>query len=103
MCGFPLFIIGNSFFSFMDLFSPRIAHGEEKRRRKKRGKYIIKNVREAKGLMKTNLVISESDARDIRNEDASSQILKKCRVIVIVSSSLGGIEGRSLDQFAFYR
>ncbi len=82
------------FFSFMDLFSPRIAHGEEKLRRKKRGKYIIQNVREAKGLMKTNLVISESDARDIRNEDASSRILKKCRVIVIVSSSLGGIEGK---------
>lgn len=87
----------------IDLFSPQIARAEEKRKRKKRGKYIIKNVKQAQGLMKTNLVISESDAIDIRKEDASSQILKKCRVVVIVSSSLGGIEGRLLDYFALSR
>ena len=53
--------------------------------------------------MRANLVISESDARNIREEDASSQILKKCRVIVIVSSSIGGIEGRFLPHIALGR
>ena len=85
-----------------DLFSPRSALAEESRKRKRRGRYIIKDVKQASGLMKTNLVISEKDARDINKENASSRILKKCRVIVIVSSSLGGIEGRSIMHLAFY-
>jgi len=85
------------------LFSPRTALAEERRRRKRRGKYIIKNVRQAQGLMKTNLVISEGDAKDIREADASSQILKKCRVMVIVSSPIGGIEGHLLEHLAFFR
>jgi hypothetical protein len=89
--------------SLEDLFSPREARADERRKRKKRGKYIIKNVHQAQGLMKTNLVISEEDARDIRKEDASSQILKKCRVMVIVSSSIGGIEGSLLKHFALSR
>lgn len=80
--------------SLRNLFSPSVALAEEKRRRKKRGKYIITNVKQAQGLLKTNLLISENDAKNIREEDASSLILKKCRVIVIVSRSIGGIEGR---------
>ncbi len=83
-----------------DLFSPQLAFAQEKKKRKRRGKYIIKNVKKAQGLKRTNLVISESDAKNIREEDASSQILKKCRVIVIVSSSIGGIEGKFLPHFA---
>ena len=81
-------------FSLRHLFSPRIARAEEKPKRKKRQKFIIKNVTQAEGLMKTNLVISERDAMDIKKEDVSSKILKNCRVVVIVSSSLGGIEGK---------
>jgi len=72
---------------------PSRAMAEEKAGRKRQGKFVVKDVAQAKGLMKTNLVISEADAADIREEDASSQILKKCRVIVAVSSSIGGIEG----------
>ncbi|MDY7036830.1 MAG: hypothetical protein SV375_11800 [Thermodesulfobacteriota bacterium] len=80
--------------SLRKLFSTPVVLAEEKLRRKKRGKYIITNVKQAQGLMKTNLLISESDANNIRKEDASSQILKKCRVIVIVSRSIGGVEGK---------
>ena len=83
-----------SFSSLRGLFSPQVARAEERRKRKRRGRYIIKNVKRAEGLMRANLVISESDARGIRAEDASSQILKKCSVIIIVSSAIGGIEGR---------
>jgi hypothetical protein len=82
------------------LLSPTLAQAEERRRRKRRGRYIIKNVKQAQGLMKTNLVISESDAIDIKGEDASSRILERCRVIVIVSGPIGGIEGRSLPFLA---
>jgi hypothetical protein len=85
------------------LLSPPWAMAQEKTERKRQGKYVVKDVTQAQGLMKTNLVISEADAKEIREEDASSQILKKCRVIVVVSSSLGGIEGRLPARLALGR
>ena len=80
--------------------SVREAHAEEKKKRQKRRRYIVKKVNEAQGLMRTNLVISENDARQLTDEDASSQILKKCRVIVIAASPIGGIEGQIMRYFA---
>ncbi|MBW2616866.1 MAG: hypothetical protein JRD02_11925, partial [Deltaproteobacteria bacterium] len=50
----------STFTKFMELLSPRAAQAGEKRKRKKRGKYIIKDVQQVRGLMKTNIVISES-------------------------------------------
>lgn len=88
---------------FMTIISPSIAQAAEKNKRKKRERYIIKDVEQVRGIMKTDLVISESDAKSINAEDASSQILGNCRVIVIVSSSIGGIEGRFIDYLAFDR
>lgn len=87
----------------LDLISPDAAQAQERQKRKRRGKYIIKDVQGVQGLMKTNVVISESDAKSIREEDASNQILKKCRVIVIASSSLGGIEGKVFKYLALGR
>jgi hypothetical protein len=61
--------------------------------RQKRGKYIVKDAKNVQGLAKTNLVLSAEDAMELQAEDANSQILKKCRVVVVVSSPIGGIEG----------
>jgi hypothetical protein len=69
------------------------AGGDEKRAKRKN--YIVKDVKEAHGLMNTNLLISDADTRHLKSEDASSQILKQCRVIVIVSSPIGGVEGKT--------
>ena len=66
--------------------------GEPEKRRKRKN-YIVKDVRQAQGLMNTNLLISAADTQELKSEDASSRILKQCRVIVIVSSPIGGIEG----------
>ncbi len=66
----------------------------EPEKRAKRKNYIVKDVRQSQGLMNTNLLISAADTQDLKSEDASSRILKQCRVIVIVSSPIGGIEGR---------
>lgn len=65
-------------------------------RRVKRGQLIITSAKQAQGLKKTNLIISQKDAKKIRAQDASSDILKECRVIVIVSGTVGGIEGELL-------
>ena len=76
------------------LFSVREAMAQDKKiKRTKRKRFIIKNVQKAEGLNKTNLVISEEDAKKLKSEDVSGQILKKCRVIVVVNSSIGGVEG----------
>lgn len=61
--------------------------------RKQRGKYLVVDAQDVDGLSKTNLVVSAEDAKTLKAEDASSRILKKCRVIVIASSPIGGIEG----------
>ncbi len=52
---------------------------------------------QAEGLKKTNLVISQSDADQLKKEDISSQVLRECRVIVIVNSPIGGVEGNILQ------
>jgi hypothetical protein len=87
----------------LGFLSPSWAVAQEKADRKRQRKYVVKDVTQVEGLMKTNLVISEADAKEIREEDASSQILKKCRVIVAVSSSLGGIEGGLPPHLARWR
>ncbi|MEJ2199915.1 MAG: hypothetical protein P8X63_02710 [Desulfuromonadaceae bacterium] len=60
----------------------------------------MKKVQNLQGLSRTNLVISEKDAQELKQEDASSQILQKCRVIIIVSSPIGGIEARFVPVLA---
>ncbi|MBU1712275.1 MAG: hypothetical protein KKD47_04135 [Proteobacteria bacterium] len=77
---------------FLFLTDEAVAGDNEKRIKRKN--YIVKDVKEAQGLMNTNLLISETDTRQLKSEDASSQILKQCRVIVIVSSPIGGVEGK---------
>jgi hypothetical protein len=42
----------------------------------------------------TNAVISNHDAQRLRQEDAASKILKECRVIIITSVPIGGIEDK---------
>jgi len=72
------------------------AHAGE---RKKRRRYIVKKVEDIKGLYNTNLVVSEADAKSIKAANNSSGILQKTRVVVVVSSAIGGIEGALEYQF----
>lgn len=62
--------------------------------RTKRPRYIVTSARQVRGMARTNLVISNYDAQRLRQEDAASKILKECRVIIITSAPIGGIEGR---------
>ncbi len=83
------------------LLSAKEALAETKDRRRKRRRFIIKEVQNVKGLNRTNLLISENDARELAQEDLSSRILKDCRVIVIISTPIGGIEGSMPSYLAF--
>ena len=79
--------------SVLQLLFVRKAYAGEDKKKRKRRKFIVSEVKQAQGLMKTNLIISEDDARRVSAEDGSSRILKKCRVIILISSPVGGIEG----------
>lgn len=78
----------------VELFTPARVFAQSPGKTRQRRKLIVKTVEEASGLLNTNLVISARDAEDLQKEDASSKILKECRVIIVAVSPIGGIEGR---------
>lgn len=71
------------------------------RPRSRRPRYIVTSAQQVRGMARTNLVISSSDVMRLRQEDAASQILKDCRVIIITSAPIGGIEGRNSNESHF--
>lgn len=77
------------------LLSPARALAEETTPPQSSGRrrYIVKKVENVEGLARTNLVVSNADAQALAAEDTASLILKKCRVIIIVNSPIGGVEG----------
>lgn len=44
--------------------------------------------------IKANLVVSEEDAQKLQQLNQKTGALKQCRVVVVVSSEIGGLEGR---------
>ena len=75
------------------IFPDVVMAGEKKKKRKKRKRFIVNEVKATRGLMKTNLVINEKDAKNLKKKDQSSRILKKCRVIIVLNAPTAGIEG----------
>lgn len=69
------------------------AYAGQPERRKRKKPYIIKSAKGTSGLMRANIIISRKDAEDLEEADEAAKILKKCRVVIIVDSSVGGIEG----------
>lgn len=85
--------LNNLFSGVLQLLPGRKAYAGEDKKKRKRRKFIVSEVKQAQGLLKTNLIISEEDARRVSAEDGSSRILKDCRVIILISSPVGGTEG----------
>jgi hypothetical protein len=48
---------------------------------------------DASGAIKANLIVSKEDAEKIKVIAAKTGALKECRVVVVVSSEVGGLEG----------
>jgi len=82
-----------------NLLSDSIAFAQDEKKKIKKGKYIVKEVERAEGLKNTNLIISEKDASQLVSEDKKNDILKNCRVIIIVSGSIGGVESNLPNSF----
>ena len=82
-----------------NLLSASNAFAQDEKKKIKKGKYIVTEVERAEGLKNTNLIINEKDASQLVSEDKKNDILKNCRVIVIVSGSIGGVESKLPNSF----
>jgi hypothetical protein len=65
-----------------------------KQKRRQGYKPLVVSAADAEGKLKANLIISEEDAAKIKAVDEKTGALKQCRVVVVVSSEVGGLEGR---------
>lgn len=54
---------------------------------------VIKATGTDGSAIKANLVVSEEDAKKLQQIDKATGALKQCRVVVVVSSEIGGLEG----------
>ena len=64
-----------------------------KQKRRQGYKPLVVSAADADGKLKANLIISEEDAAKIKAVDEKTGALKQCRVVVVVSSEVGGLEG----------
>lgn len=79
-------------------YMPEGAGDASKTKRRQGYKPLVVKAAGADGkTIKANLVISEEDARKLQQLNQSTGALKQCRVVVVVSSEIGGLEGRLLS------
>ncbi|HSE41304.1 MAG TPA: hypothetical protein VLH08_11120 [Acidobacteriota bacterium] len=67
--------------------------GEKKKRRQGYNPMLVKAAG-TDGKLKATLIVSEADAQKIVDADDESGVLKNCKVVVVVSSEVGGLEGK---------
>jgi hypothetical protein len=75
-------------------YAPEEATEQNKPKRRQGYKPLVVKAAGADGKLKTNLIVSAEDAQRIVDADDATNALKECRVVVVVSSEAGGIEGR---------
>jgi len=54
---------------------------------------IVVNAVDSAGKLKATLIVSEEDAAKLKAIDQKTNALKECRVVIVVSSEAGGVEG----------
>ncbi len=65
------------------------------KKKRRRGYQTIKvKSSDSDGKLKANIVVSAEDAKKLVKADKESGALRKCRVVVVMDSEIGGIEGR---------
>ncbi|HSP05524.1 MAG TPA: hypothetical protein VLR94_00015, partial [Acidobacteriota bacterium] len=75
-------------------YMPEGAADSAKAKRRQGYKPLVVKATGADGkAIKANLVVSEEDARKLQQLDQATGALKQCRVVVVVSSEVGGLEG----------
>lgn len=67
--------------------------GPSKQKRRQGYKPLVVSAVDAGGNLKANLIVSEQDAKKLKAVDEKTGAMKQCRVVVVVSSEVGGLEG----------
>ena len=76
------------------LFQDLLAQQASPKRRRGGDNPLVIQGTEARGTLKADIVVTEESARKIRQAEASSKVLSEGKVIVVVRSDVGGVEGR---------
>jgi hypothetical protein len=62
--------------------------------RKRGGETLLVKASGTKGALKADIVVTEETAKKLRDAEGSSKVLSDARVVVVVRSDVGGVEGR---------
>ena len=74
-------------------YSPDPPQPQQKKRRQGYNPMLVKAAG-TDGKLKATLIVSEADAQKIVDADDEHGVLKECKVVVVVSSEVGGLEGK---------
>jgi hypothetical protein len=75
-------------------YSPDPPQPQEKKKRRQGYNPMLVKAAGTDGKLKATLIVSEADAQKIVDADDEKGLLKECKVVVVVSSEVGGLEGK---------
>ncbi len=75
-------------------YEPQTSQSTSSRKRRQGYHPMVVSAVGSEGTLKANLIVSDEDAAKLKTLDQKTGALKQCRVVVVVSSELGGVEGR---------
>ncbi len=79
-------------------YEPQTNPSTSSRKRRQGYRPLVVNAVGAEGTLKANLIVSDEDAAKLKAVDQKTGALKQCRVVVVVSSEIGGVEGNRKDE-----
>lgn len=62
--------------------------------RKRGGETLVVKATGTKGALRSDIVVTEDTAKKLREAESSSKVLSDTKVVVVVRSDVGGVEGR---------
>ena len=62
--------------------------------RKRGGETLVVKASGTKGALRSDIVVTEETAKKLREAEGSSKVLSDAKVVVVVRSDVGGVEGR---------
>jgi hypothetical protein len=75
-------------------YSPDPPQQQTKKKRRQGYNPMLVKAAGTDGKLKATLIVSEADAQKIVDADDENGVLKECKVVVVVSSEVGGLEGK---------
>ena len=71
-----------------------LAQAQQPARKRGGGDALVIRAESAKGSLKADIVVTKEDARRLREAEEKSKVLSESKVVVVLRSDVGGVEGR---------